>query len=371
MQCLTSIGTYRCARYDLGLAINPTGKNLSSITSVQRSNAAMKNLCYSAILLGLLAGFSQPLHGQVVTSSTLEDAQCKLKEETNKQIRFLEGEFSAANRLRDRRVGSDDQVDFWRFNLAVARCDLAYQENKSEDGCEQLRICSEIRKSQLERALKLRGTECYSEGMVDEARRRVASAAYSLARHQEQPDEMRCQLKLVIEICEKESGRIRRLLRQGACTVADLEDAQDRLASARLHLAEVNGEAKEVIRQASFKVDIRLQKCEREKRLLTRGASSEEAMADYQVNLLRSQYRLAVEKIKQDPSRKNRDRLVSLTRSLVDVCGKRLELKNRNSMVLAYEKAYVKWEIAAEGYRQALASHGFFYEFRPTRELDG
>src|ERR1700730_12615314 len=98
---------------------------MSSITSIQRSNAAMKSLRYSAILLGLVAGFSQPLHGQVVTSSTFEGAQCKLKEETNKQIRFLEGECSAANRLRYRRVGSDGQVDFWRFNLAVARCDLA------------------------------------------------------------------------------------------------------------------------------------------------------------------------------------------------------------------------------------------------------
>jgi hypothetical protein len=48
-----------------------------------------------------------------------------------------------------------------------------------------------------------------------------------------------------------------------------------------------------------------------------------------------------------------------------------LELKNRNPMVLAYEKAYVLWEIAVEGYRQALASRGHFCEYRPTSELDG
>jgi hypothetical protein len=182
---------------------------------------------------------------------------------------------------------------------------------------------------------------------------------------------MRRHLKLVIEICERESKRIQRLCNLGACTEADLENAQDRLAGARFLLAEVNGEAKEVIRQATLRVEIRSRKYEREKKLFTRGASSEEVVADFLVALLRSQYRLAVEEIKQDPSSKNRDRLVSLTGGLVDVCGKRLELKNRNSMVLAYEKAYVKWEIAAEGYRQALASRGLFYEYRPISELDG
>jgi len=344
---------------------------MSSITSIQRSNAAMRSLRYSAILLGLLVGFGQALRGQGVASATLEEAQSTLKDEIIKQIRFLEGEFSVANRLRDRRAGSDGQVDFWKFNLAIARCDLAYLEKKNEAACEQLRIATEIRKSQLDRELRLRGTGGFSEGMVDEARRRVASAAYRLARHHEKPNEMRRQLKLVIEICEKESERIQRLCRQGACTEADLEDAQYRLASARFLLAEVNGEAKEVMRQASLMVEIRSRKYEREKKLFTSGVSSQEVMADFLVNLLRSQYRLAVEEIKQDPSRKNRDRLVFLTESLVDVCGKRLELKNRNPMVLAYEKAYVKWEIAAERYRQALASRGLFYEYRPISELDG
>jgi hypothetical protein len=93
-------------------------------------------------------------------------------------------------------------------------------------------------------------------------------------------------------------------------------------------------------------------------------------MADYLVNLLRSQYRLVAAETMYDPSPRNQDRLVSLTKSLVDVCRKRLEFKNRNPMVLAYEKAYVKWEIAAEGYHQALASRGLFYEYRPISELD-
>jgi hypothetical protein len=331
----------------------------------------MKQVLYVAACLGLLLGFIHPLRGQGAATSAPEEALNRLRAETTKQVDFLFSELSAAENLHKRGFVSDSEVDFWRFFLAIASCDLAYEKTNNAAAVEQLKVAFEIRKRQLDRAQKLTGPGGSTEGAVEEARRRVATSAFRLAAGQRHLEEMRRQAKLVNEICEQEFERMQTLHRSGVGSDAELEAAHYRLVNAWFLRAKVNGDAKEAIRKAGLLVNIRNRKYEREKGLLAKGASSEETLADVLVGLLRAQYRLACEEMKQDPSPKDKDRLVSLTTSLVAVCEKRLELKNRNSTLLAHEKAFVGWEVAMESYRLALAMGGNVFEYSPFSDLDG
>src|SRR5262249_46926360 len=145
---------------------------------------AMRRLLIQGCMLGMAASCPPSLPGQTASPPSLQDAGAEYRKATNAYLRFLEEREAMRSKLRAKRVASDEEIDFWRFQVAVCRTNLAHLSHDPAEAREQYRVAVAIRQSQHDRLTRLRERGGGYDAEMDVAARQLASARYRLA-HQE------------------------------------------------------------------------------------------------------------------------------------------------------------------------------------------
>jgi len=123
------------------LAQFPTGEIVSPLSEGQ----TMTQSLILVFVLGAFAGRELSAQAQDGPALSLEESRAEYQAATKAYLGFLEGREAMKRKLRDMKVASDDEVDFWRFQVAVSRGNLAQLQGDAAGSREQLRIAVAIR----------------------------------------------------------------------------------------------------------------------------------------------------------------------------------------------------------------------------------
>jgi hypothetical protein len=325
---------------------------------------AMKRLLTLVCMVGLAAGCPRSVEAQIGSSPTLQDARAEYLKATKAYLRFLEEREAMRSKLRAKRVASDDEIDFWRFQVAVCRTNLAHLNDDPAEAREQYRVAVAVRQGQHDRLTRLRERGGGYDAEMDVAGRQLASARYRSAREEGNDEEAVRQLERIQEIAEKELQRERGLLGRTAATQTEVEDTTYRLIKARHLRALLKGQKDENMQRIRDMAALTESALARLRQLEVRGASSEEEVEWARFRDLHARQRLANAEGKSRRVQEVQDQLASLTAQM-------LRHALRSSHGTEEETEYLRWEVALQQYRLAQARHGILPEYENIWELDG
>ena len=137
--------------------------------------------CACFCVAGLTFGFLQAIPAQTDSPSPLKAARKEYLTATNTYLRFLEERLEMKTKLRGKQVGCEDDVDFYRFQVAIVRYHLALLEDKPDEAREQFRVAVTVREAQHGRVKRLRERGGGFDAEIQVAERQLASARYRLA----------------------------------------------------------------------------------------------------------------------------------------------------------------------------------------------
>jgi hypothetical protein len=313
------------------------------------------------VLIALLAfGCQGMLFEQFAVASSTRDQEKQVLAASQNLIRAYEEELKTAETLRIRGIVSSDEVDMYKLQIASAKHFLAAQQDKHDVVREQSREIVEIRARQLDRELKLSNMSGTTETELDSVKRNLAVARFWLAADEGKTDAAVRQLKLVVEICEREHKRERTRQSRGEVAENTVKIVEYHLAMAHYYLAKVQDQKAEAVRHLKSVVGICEAWLEQERALARQNIGSEESMDDVIISLLWAKHRLAVEEGKPDLVKEHLGRLVSL----------RERQLTSDTWRDPQEKAAMQWWLAFERFRLAQASVGINVEFCMNWELE-
>jgi hypothetical protein len=295
---------------------------------------------------------------------TVKEAREEYLARTTAYLRFLEDREEKKWELRQKRVASDDEVDFYRFQVAVARSSLAQLQGDEEKVKKQFRAAVSVREAQRERLKQLRDRQGGFAAEIDVADRQLAAARFRLSYLEGDNAEAIRQLKEISEIAEKEVKRERGLLVRDAATHTEVEDAGYRLAKARFLLAKLKGEKDEGLQLLRDLAALTDSEVKRLQKLETRGASSAEGMEWARFRDLYAKIRLAAAEGKPEQVRDTQQKLADLTAQM-------LRRALRSTHGTEEEKEYMKWENARQQWALAEIQNGAMLDYESIWELDG
>jgi hypothetical protein len=320
----------------------------------------MRPLAVAGLLALLALGGQRVLPESIAAASSPGDEEKQVLAASQNLILAYEKELKATETLRDRAIASSDEVDMCKLQIARDKRYLATQQNKPDDARAQSREIVEIRARQLDRELKLSNMGGSNDTDPDAVKRNLAVARFWLAVDEGKTDAAVSQLKLVVEICEREHKRA--LLRQsrGVDSENDVKIVEYHLAMAHYYLAKLQAKKAEAIRHLKSAVGICEVWLEQERTLARQNIGSNESMDNASIPLLWAKHRLAVEEKKPDLVKEYLGRLVSL---------RERQLASDTSRD-PQEKATFQWWLAFERFRLAQASIGINVEFCMDWELE-
>jgi len=325
---------------------------------------AMRRLLSQACMVGIAVSCPLSVPGQTASAPSLQDARAEYLKATNAYLRFLEEREAMRSKLRAKRVASDEEIDFWRFQVAVCRTNLAHLSQDPAEARKQYRVAVAIRQSQHDRLTRLRERGGGYDAEMDVAGRQLASAGYRLAHQEGNTEEAVRQLKRIQEIAEKELQRERGLLGRTAATQTEVEDTTYRLIKARYLRAHLEGQKDESVQRIRDMAALTESALARLRKLEMRGASSVEEVEWAELRDLCARQRLANAEGESRRVREAQDQLSSLTAQM-------LRHALRSSHGTEEEIEYLKWEVALQRYRLVQAEHGIESEYENIWELDG
>jgi hypothetical protein len=294
----------------------------------------------------------------------LDDARTEYVSATTAYLRFLQGREALKSKLREKRVVSDDEVDFYRVQVALCRHVLAHLQDDSAEARKQLRVALDVRKEQCARLKRLRPRGGGSEAETNVAERQLSSARYRLAREEGNMEEAVQQLQRIEEIAGRELERERRLLGRSAAALAEVEDTTYRLVKARYLLARLKEREDECKKQLRDLADLTGSALARLQKLDKKGASSEEEINWARLRDCLAQQRRAGAEGDTQRVRELQEHLASLTAQM---------FRNalRSSHATEEESEYLKWESALQRFRLVQAQYGKVADYESIWELDG
>jgi hypothetical protein len=327
----------------------------------------MRTLVFSALLAGLIAGCQQQQAASPSPFPSEDEVLIPLRSATKDYARFLEGRVASDVKLRERGARSDYQVDEYRVRLAVIQYSLAKEERKPEMRQEQARLALEARERQLKQMERLFATRGATEDEVDAAQRRLAAARYYVALEEEDRLEMVRQLRLAINLGEKELARAEKSRGRDEGSESDLDNGRFRLAIARFGLAKLEGSSEDRLKQVKLMVTLRERELKRVQELYGSKSYSQEVVDYAERWLLQAKLLEAVEEQQIRAARDALERLVLLTE-------KRLQYVIRNPSPRIEEQdesSDLAWYLAFRRYQLAEVAGGHWFEFHddPLVEL--
>lgn len=207
-------------------------------------------------------------------------------------VAFLDQELRREEKLLQLGYGTPDVVDQLRVYLAKVRHDLALYENKPEVIAEQIRIIIDVRNRDLQRVQRLKQMGIATEIDMVVARRRQESAQLIMAKLVgEEETVVKC-LQKVVELGKREVALHQGSPNQGQSSW-DLQNAKGRLRCAQFLLLKAENREERMIPHLR---DV-LEECEtdlaRELNLLRMKRSTIQDLYAVRVNLANARIRLA------------------------------------------------------------------------------
>jgi hypothetical protein len=313
--------------------------------------------------LGMAAAAQPSPTSQRSGRPTLEEARAEYLRATNAYSRFLEEREAMKSRLRKKRIASDDEVDFYGFQVASARFNLAQLHNKPTEAAEQLRAAITVRENQYDRLERLRTQGIGSDAEIDIAQRQLASSRYRSAHLEGRTEEALQQLKRIEEIAARELNRERRFGRQTP-TPPEAEESIYRVSKARYLQAKLKGQKKGCAQFLQEMATLTGSTLARLRKLQMQGSSSEEEIEWAMFRDLIAQQRVAISEGKKQQA-------LEKQQELADLANQMLRRAQRSSHGTEEEKEYLKWEAALQRYRLAQAEKGTLTDYEPIWDLDG
>jgi hypothetical protein len=320
----------------------------------------MKGLALLVPLALLALACQGKLLEQFAAASSPEEEGKLVVAASQNLIRAFGEELKTDETLRDRGVVSNDEVDMCKLQIARAKHYLASHQNNADVARDQSREIVEIRGRQLDRELKLSDMRATTETELDAAKRNLAVARFWLAADEGKTDAAVRELKLVVEICEREHKRELAQQRRGEIAENNVMITEYHLAMAHYYLAKLQEQKAEGVRHLKSVMGICEAWLEKERTLARLNAGSDEGMDTATIALLWAQHRLAVEEGKPDLVKELLGRLISL----------REKLLKSDMWRDPQEKADMQWLLAFERFRLAQASVGINVEFSLNWELE-
>lgn len=214
------------------------------------------------------------------------DLQSKQIETARAVIKFLEEELKKRQALHESQAASAEEVDQFRAEVTLNRCDLAQVENDPAELTRQLRIMVEIRERDLNRYQRLQSLGFGSPRQISAAQRRVAACRFLLERHAGELDVAEEHLQRVIELCQQDVDRLSRLHKQEAASILELNHARRRVVGAKYRLAIEQDVVGTMIPELRNAVELCEQECKQVEQLRERGAATWYDYYFTRVNLL-------------------------------------------------------------------------------------
>ncbi len=324
----------------------------------------MKHLLTVVSIAALAAGCQPDLPAQISSPSSLQTAREDYRTATKSHLRFLEEREAMTVRLRARGMLSDDEVDVYRFQVAIARYNLAHVQNDQAEAREQFRVAATVRQRQYDRLKRLRERGGGYEAEMNVAERQLASARFRLAHEEGDTQEAIRQLQRIQRIVDQELQRERWLLGRNAATQAEVEDTTYRLIKARYLEARLSAREDDCLQLLHEMLNLTASAWARQQKLQRQGASSKEELDWVQFRHLLAQQRLAAVEAKTDKVREFQNQLLAVTSQM-------LKHALQSSHATEDEKEYYRWEHALQTYRLALARRGKLPDYENIWELDG
>jgi hypothetical protein len=321
---------------------------------------ALSFLC----IVCLTANPARPEPTQKEPNPALKEARAEYLAATTAYLRFLEDREEMKWRLRQKRVASDDEVDFYRFQVAIYRFNLAQSEGDTAKAKKQFRAAVAVREAQRERLKQLRERQGGFVAEIDVADRQLAAARFRSSYLEGDTDEAIRQLQKIEEIAERELKRERDLLARDAATRTEVEDCSYRLNKARYLLANLKGKKDEGLRFLRDLAALTDSEVERLRKLGMKGAASEEGMEWAKFRDFHAKRRLAAAEGKTEHVRDAQVKLAELTTQM-------LRRALRSSHGTEEEKEYMKWENAQQQWALAEIRNGKVTEYESIWEFDG
>jgi hypothetical protein len=324
----------------------------------------MIRLCACFCIAGLAIAIPRAVLAQTDSSSPPKAAHLEYLTATNTYVRFLEERVEMKTKLREKRVGCEDEVDFYRFQLAIMRYNLAVCQDKPDEAREQFRMAVTVREAQHSRVKRLQERGGGFDEEIQVAERQLASSRYRLACVGRDFDEGMRQLKRIEAIASQELERERGLLGRNASTPSEVEDATFRLANARYLQALMERRGDDCMQLLRDMCALTESAVARMRRLESTGAASADETDWARFRDLTIQQRVV-------RATGQMQKFQDLQEQLARVAARMLGRALRAARESEEEKEYLKWQEVVQRYLLVRARQGVPMEFDYIWDLDG
>jgi hypothetical protein len=254
----------------------------------------MPCLCHLLGLVYLLAAVPAALPRDGVPPLPRQDERNQLKAATIAVRTHWEKMLAKELRLRQQGASSEAYVNFARERLALARHDLAVVEEDPAAAGEQLAIVLGVREAELRRVQKLSPTAAASAGEIGYAQLRLASVRYHMAKLDGDAPEVVRQLRITIELGMNEAKRLQRLAPKGAASATQLSVVRGQIAYGRYRLAHEEGRSEDALAELGVLVEARAELLAQSKKLDMRRYVPPWDVDHAQALLLKARVRVAI-----------------------------------------------------------------------------
>jgi hypothetical protein len=315
-------------------------------------------------IIAMATACQPPVPVQVDSSPSLTDARAECLTAETAYLRFLQGRETMKSKLRDKQIASDDEVAFYRFFIAITRYNLAQLQNDPAEALKQFRVAVVVREGQHDRAKRLceRGGGCDAE--MDLAKRQLASARYHVAHLEGNTEEAVKQLDQIQEIARREFERERGLIGRNTGTLSEVEDANYRLIMAHYLQARLKGQEAESMQRLRELYTLTQAALARLRKLERQRAASAEEIDCALLRVLVVQQRLACAEGKPQRAKEIQKLLAGLTAQM-------LQRALPSAYGIEDETECLKVQAARARYHLVQAQHGILPECELLWELDG
>lgn len=287
-----------------------------------------------------------------------------------KRAAFYRGELESRSELSEQGHLAEGDVEDVGVDLAVARYNMYLSQGKRRQAAAELNVVVLLYQRELERLVKLAESGAVPEGKVDNARRRLACARHEVAAAAGRRDDALAQLAMVVAVCEREVERLEKLGARRIVPEAEVDEGRRRLALARYTLAREKDEPEVAAEQLRIIASTWKRALERTEKLHQSGAA-----AKLEVNLAR--WGMAEARLRLGIVYGKGEVVVEELRTIVALHEARLEMIRETNRLGGYASAAVKedwevstrWQLASDRRRLEQALAGIYRDSNPLGEL--